>query len=54
MKGQDKLCFQVFNGVLMRTAQDLKLDQNDKKTNFAKPDIKVGFIPGGKEVDRNE
>jgi len=31
----------------MRTSQDAKLDQNDKNTNFAKPDIRVGFIPGG-------
>ena len=46
-------CFQVFNGVLIRAAIDAKLDPNNKKTNFAKPDIRVGFIPGGKRKGRN-
>ena len=42
----------VFNGVLLRAAQDAKLDQDDRKTKFAKPDIRVGFIPGGKTKDK--
>ena len=37
----------------MRAAQDAKLDQDDRKTKFAKPDIRVGFIPGGNARDTN-
>ena len=43
----------VFNGVLLRAAQDAKLDQDDRKTKFIKPDIMVGFIPGGDTIDNN-
>ena len=42
----------VFNGVLLRAAQDAKLDQDNRKTKFAKPDIIVGFIPGGNARDK--
>ena len=37
----------------MRAAQDAKLDQDDRKTKFAKPDIRVGFIPGGNTKGKN-
>jgi len=38
---------EVFNGILLRTCQDANQDKNDQNTNFAKPAIRVGFIPGG-------
>ena len=37
----------------MRAAQDAKLDQDDMKTKFVKPDIRVGFIPGGNTMEIN-
>jgi len=45
--GGDGMFAEVFNGLLLRTSKDAKLDENDKETSFAKPDIRVGFIPGG-------
>jgi len=45
--GGDGMFSEIFNGVLLRTARDIKLDQDDKDTNFSKPDMRVGFIPGG-------
>ena len=45
---------QVFNGLLLRTSKDANLNENDKETIFLKPDIRVGFIPGGKSIPEYE
>ena len=34
----------------MRAALEAKLDHDNRETRFVKPDIMVGFIPGGKAV----
>lgn len=45
--GGDGMFSEVFNGVLMRAALEAKLDHDNRETQFVKPDIMVGFIPGG-------
>lgn len=45
--GGDGMFAEVFNGLLLRTSKDANLNENDKETIFLKPDIRVGFIPGG-------
>ena len=44
---------QVFNGLLLRAAQEAKLDSDDRNTKFVAPDIRVGFIPGGESLWRH-
>ena len=45
--GGDGMFAEVFNGVTIRAARDASLDVDDKATEFVRPGIRVGFIPGG-------
>jgi len=45
--GGDGMFAEVFNGVTIRAAREANLDVNDKTTQFIRPTIRVGFIPGG-------
>ena len=48
--GGDGMFAEVFNGIIIRAARDAKLDIDKKTTQFVKPDIRVGFIPGGEHI----
>lgn len=39
--------FKVFNGLIVRTARDNKLDVNERNESFPQADIRVGLIPAG-------
>jgi ceramide kinase len=45
--GGDGMFSELINGILKRAASDNDLDVNDARQDMARPDIKIGVIPGG-------
>ena len=45
--GGDGMFAEIFNGVILKAAQDSKLDNKEGTREFVRPSIKVGLIPGG-------
>ncbi|XP_012278630.1 ceramide kinase [Orussus abietinus] len=45
--GGDGTFAEVFNGLVLRTAKDHRIDPNDSNANFLVPSLPVGVIPSG-------
>ena len=45
--GGDGMFSQIFSALLVRTARDRELEVNEGRTEFPRPDLRVGFIPAG-------
>lgn len=45
--GGDGMLAEVFNGLILRAAKDDSIDVDTKDAEFAKPSVRVGFIPCG-------